>query len=231
MKHKLEDVIIESEAPSCSDYLGVIDSPSTLYSVGIDPGSIINPNWVTRTIDSNQNATTWASIKLKSNKPSNKPKKVSYRDDYQQTKDEYTLKECLDCYDALLEKDIADMYLTGSVALFIQGRISRSIFKDLDISIKGEYTLDDDIYDNDSCRRYPPDPMGVKRKAVIFNGVKIDLFSGENAVGRIINVKYDNKIYRCCHYTSIIDAKLRIVLPQVKDIQDLLGKSFEIKYI
>lgn len=144
-------------------------------------------------------------------------------------KKEYTLQECLDVFIDLQNKQIGDIYLTGSVALYLQGKISRTEFKDLDIVVVGEYMLDDDIYDNPFASKYPPDENEVERSALAFNNVKIDLFSNVHMV-TFIDVEYLGKTYRCQDYKDIIKAKLRMVLPKVKDIDELLGKSFEIIY-
>jgi hypothetical protein len=144
-------------------------------------------------------------------------------------KDEYTLKECLDAFNDLCNKEIGDIYLTGSVALYLQGRITRTMFKDLDVICVGEYMLDDDIYDNPYGCKYPPDPSGVERKPLAFNNVKIDLFSNINFVN-IVDIEYFGKMYKCQDYKDIIKAKLRMVLPKVKDLDELLETSFEITY-
>jgi len=144
-------------------------------------------------------------------------------------KDEYTLQECLDAFNDLCNKEIGNIYLTGSVALYLQGKITRTTFKDLDVVCVGEYMLDDDIYDNPYGCQYPPDPSGVKRKPLAFNNVKIDLFSNISYVNSI-NVEYLGKTYLCQNYKDIIKAKLRMVLPKVKDLEELLETSFEITY-
>lgn len=144
-------------------------------------------------------------------------------------KDEYSLQECLDAFNDLCNKQIGDIYLTGSVALYLQGKITRTVFKDLDIVCVGEYMLDDDIYDNPYGCQYPPDPSGVERKPLAFNDVKIDLFSNISYVNSI-NVEHLDKTYLCQDYKDIIKAKLRMVLPKVKDLDELLETSFEITY-
>ena len=103
------------------------------------------------------------------------------------------------------------------------------MFKDLDVACVGEYMLDDDIYDNPYGCQYPPDPSGVERKPLAFNNVKIDLFSNLSYVNSI-NVEYLGKTYLCQNYKDIIKAKLRMVLPKVKDLDELLETSFEITY-
>lgn len=144
-------------------------------------------------------------------------------------KDEYALQECLDAFDNLCKKEIGDIYLTGSVALYLQGKITRTIFKDLDVVVVGEYMLDDDIYDNPYGCKYPPDPSGIERTPVAFNDVKIDIFSNINYVNSV-NVEYLGKTYLCQDYKDIIKAKLRMVLPKMKDLDELLETSFEITY-
>lgn len=144
-------------------------------------------------------------------------------------KDDYTIDECLDAFNELCEKQIGDIYLTGSVALFLQGKITRCLFKDLDVAVIGEYELDDDIYENPYGCKYPPDPSGTERTPLAFNNVKIDLFSNIDHINSV-NVKYNGKTYFCQDYKDIIKAKLRMVLPKVKDLDELLETSFEITY-
>lgn len=144
-------------------------------------------------------------------------------------KDEYTLQECLDAFNDLCNKEIGDIYLTGSVSLYLQSKITRTSFKDLDVVCIGEYMLDDDIYDNPYGCQYPPDPNGTERKPLAFNNVKIDLFSNVDYVN-YVDVEYLGKTYGCQNYKDIIKAKLRMVLPKVKDLDELLETSFEITY-
>ena len=142
---------------------------------------------------------------------------------------EFFIDECLSGFRTLCEKQIGDIYLTGSVALCIQGKITRCSFKDMDIIVAGEYSLDDDILDNPTWRDYPPDPNGTERKPLLFNGIKIDLFYNVEKVN-FIEVEYQGKTYLCQDYKDIIKAKLNVVLPKVKDLDELLGSSFEITY-
>ena len=144
-------------------------------------------------------------------------------------KSEFFIDECLSSFRTLCEKQIGDIYLTGSVALYLQGKITRCTFKDIDIIVAGEYSLDDDILDNPTWRDYPPDPNGTERKPLLFNGIKIDLFYNVEKVN-FIEVEYQGNTYLCQDYKDIIKAKLNMVLPKVKDLDELLGKSFEITY-
>lgn len=144
-------------------------------------------------------------------------------------KSEFFIDECLSSFRTLCEKQIGDIYLTGSVALYLQGKITRCTFKDIDIIVAGEYSLDDDILDNPTWRDYPPDPNGTERKPLLFNGIKIDLFYNVEKVN-FIEVEYHGNTYLCQDYKDIIKAKLNMVLPKVKDLDELLETSFEIVY-
>ena len=144
-------------------------------------------------------------------------------------KAEFFIYECLSSFRTLCEKQIGDIYLTGSVSLYLQGKITRCTFKDIDIIVAGEYSLDDDILDNPTWRDYPQDPNGAERKPLLFNGIKIDLFYNVEKVN-FIEVEYHGNTYLCQDYKDIIKAKLNMVLPKVKDLDELLGKSFEITY-
>ena len=143
-------------------------------------------------------------------------------------KSEYNLDECLKCFNDLVEKNIGTIYLSGSVALFLQGKITRNEFKDLDIVVIGDYTLDDDMFD---IQRgfYPPDPNGTELKSMMFDDVKIDFFSREEPLNPVI-VEYDGNSYLCQSYQEIIQAKLNIALAKMKDCDELLGKSFNIQF-
>ena len=142
---------------------------------------------------------------------------------------EFFIDECLSSFRTLCEKQIGDIYLTGSVSLYLQGKITRCTFKDIDIIVAGEYSLDDDILDSPTWRDYPPDPNGTERKPLLFNGIKIDLFYNVEKVN-FIEVEYHGNTYLCQDYKDIIKAKLNMVLPKVKDLDELLETSFEITY-
>ena len=162
----------------------------------------------------------------------NKPKKSKKPSPkYQLTRmdlDSYfELDRCLDCFDELLEKQIGDIYLTGSVALFIQGKISRSQFKDLDIVILGEYSLDDDMIDLRVLHSYPENRNGNTRKAICYNNTAIDIFSVKDSIN-VVDVEYEGKVYKCQDYKDIIMEKLWMVLPNMKDYKELMDGIIEI---
>lgn len=143
-------------------------------------------------------------------------------------KDFYNVDECLKCFDELIEKNIGNIYVSGSVALFLQNRITRTVFRDLDVVVSGEYTLDDDMYDR-KRGFYPPDPNGTELKSIVFNEVKVDFFSKIDKVN-FVEIVYNNKVYQCQSYIDIINAKLSIVLNNMKDYEELKQTSFNIEY-
>lgn len=144
-------------------------------------------------------------------------------------KDEYTIKECLNCFEDLVEKDIGEIYLCGAVALYIQGKIKRDWFSDLDVIVIGKLTLDDDMHDNPYARKY--NNKEFDRKAIIFEGVKIDFFNNLDCKPKFIDVEYSGKIYKCEHYHDIIKAKLDMVMNGFKDLNELENSSFKIEYL
>ena len=140
----------------------------------------------------------------------------------------FSIDRLIECYNDLQEKNIGNICITGSLALYLQGKISRTEFKDLDIIVTGEYSLDDDI--NELVKReYPPDPNGTTVKSVEYNGVPIDFFSGRTDIDRIC-VKFNGKSYLCQDYKQIIKAKINMILPKIKDLDELMGVSFDIMY-
>ena len=143
-------------------------------------------------------------------------------------KSEYDINECLECFNNLYEKNIGEIYLSGSVSLFIQGKITRNLFNDLDVVVVGDYSLDDDMDDRD-CILYKSDPNGTKVKNVIFNNVKLDIFSEYNSVDTV-NVEYNGKNYPCQSYKQIVKAKLNVALAEMKDYKELIETSFNILY-
>lgn len=148
---------------------------------------------------------------------------------FEKLKDEYNIEECLNCFESLVEKNIGEIYLCGAVALYIQGKIKRDWFSDLDIFVVGKLTLDDDIHDNPYARKY--NNKEFDRKAMIFEGVKIDFFNNLDYKPRFIDVEYNGKIYKCEHYHDIIKAKLDMIMNGFKDLNDLENSSFKIEYL
>lgn len=198
--------------PTLTEFLGIHRGRAKVVGVKTPKPSVVDFGWA---------ESPSKKSKLKLNYISNK--------DFLVTKDYYEIKECLNCFKELYKKNIGEIYLTGSVALYLQGKISRSSFKDIDLVIVGKYELDDDIYSDPFCRRYPPDMNNTERSSYIFNNVKLDIFSGPTSVNSV-NVEYNGDNYLCQDYRDIIKAKLNMVLPKVKDLDELLGKSFEITY-
>lgn len=141
----------------------------------------------------------------------------------QKPKSQYTLEECLSTYRELVEKDIGDIYLSGSVGLFIQGKLDRCKFKDLDIVVVGDFELDEEIEDYIRRSSYPMDEVSTNLKTVIFNDVLIDLFTVKNI--KRIDVEYEGHTYKCQQYPGIVQAKLEMALKKLKD------KDFLLKHI
>jgi len=139
---------------------------------------------------------------------------------------EISLERCIDLYLELDNKNIGDIYITGSVALALQGKITRSIFKDVDLVAVGNIELDDDI--SDFYRgNYPRDPQCKEHKSLIFGNVPIDIFIVEEAP-KIAIVDYNGNKIRCQHYEGIIKAKLNMALQSFKDKEDLFANTIEI---
>lgn len=150
---------------------------------------------------------------------------------FEMLKDEYNIEECLNCFESLTEKNIGDIYLSGSVALYIQGKITRSKFKDLDIVVLGDLVMDDDMYDNPYARNYRNRDQQFDCNAIIYDDVKIDLFTNVRPGLKYIDVEYHGKTYKCQHYHDIIRAKLDMAFDTFKDFDDLIDKSFKIEYL
>jgi hypothetical protein len=141
-------------------------------------------------------------------------------------KEELTLEECMEMYLELEKKGIADICLTGSAALALQGKISRTSFKDLDIIAEGEIQLDDDLTDY-KLGDYPKDNSIVDHKSLLFMDGRVDLFV-KDKLPETIEIDYNGAKIKCSHYKNIIEAKLRMALNSFKDKEDLIGRVVEI---
>lgn len=138
----------------------------------------------------------------------------------QRPKDYYSLEECLDAFKELVAKDIGDIYLTGSVALALQGKINRTKFKDLDILVIGKLELDDEI-DPFSRSSYTLNP-DEKPAGYIFNNIVIDFFTKKD----VNFVEVDG--IKCSDYKDIIQAKINMILPSMKDYDYLIKNHINI---
>lgn len=146
-------------------------------------------------------------------------------------KDGYCLDECLDKFKELENKQFGELYLTGSVALKLQNKISRDYFKDLDIIILGKYELDDDILDFSNGQNYDKNELLSESRSVVYSNLKVDIFSLEKSFDlKLICVDYMGKSYVCQDYRQIITAKLNMILPKMKDWKDLYGSVFDLNF-
>ena len=65
---------------------------------------------------------------------------------YREIKDNYTIDECLNCYNELFKKELSEpICIGGAVGLHLQGIIKRDSFHDLDLVFNKIPELDDDI--------------------------------------------------------------------------------------
>lgn len=144
---------------------------------------------------------------------------------------QYVLKECLSAFRDFEEKQNKEIYLTGSVALSLQKKISRNTFSDLDIIVVGKYDLDDDIVDFESRSTYERNDRLSDGKTVVYDNVKIDIFNPENGFEvNAVTVRYNGEEYLCQSYKDIIMAKINMVAPKIKDWEELYNHSFNITF-
>jgi hypothetical protein len=144
------------------------------------------------------------------------------------SKSSYNLEECINAFLELEEKGIGDIYLTGSVALAIQGKLDRKEFKDLDIAVLGELQLDDDIIDWNKGF-YPPDPLCIEKKSVLFTGIPMDIFVLKDETPFVM-VDYNGSQIKCQDYKNIIMAKLSMALTTFKDKDYLFENVLDIVF-
>lgn len=138
-------------------------------------------------------------------------------------KDSYKLNECLKAFRELTEKEIGEIYLTGSVALHLQKIIKRNIFKDVDIVLIGNHQFDDDItpYKRDS--HYPQSKELGDPIYVTYSNIPIDIFKfkKEHSI-KVLPVEYKGDVYICQDFREILMAKLNMLLPKMKDVEEIL---------
>lgn len=145
-------------------------------------------------------------------------------------KEKLTIKESMCAFRELRDKDINEFILTGSVALFLQDKITRTVFKDIDLISLSDYEMDDDMQ---NCPIYSYDQIegNGEQKQIVFNGVLFDIFSfGPEKKIDTVEVKYGKETYLCQDYKQIIMAKLRMILPKMKDSEELFKNCMEINF-
>ncbi len=143
----------------------------------------------------------------------------------------YDINTILSTYRELQSKQIGDIYLTGSVALYLQGKISRTNFKDLDIIVLGDYELDDDIQDYNRGFEYPQVATLGENKCIVFNNMPIDLFKfDKNELFNLVEIDVDGFTYVCQDYKDIIKAKFNMIISKMKDSSELYGACFDLKF-
>lgn len=153
----------------------------------------------------------------------------------------YTLKKCLEVFEELLEKEIGNIFIGGSVALHLQGILDRTEYSDLDLNYSGDLELDDEFEDYHGNRSSRSSAIKFGRRShsrrmnyyknvtinsYIYNEIILDFFKTE-AVD-IVNITYNGKIYPCLHYKNILKHKLDAALANFKDKNSLLNNIIEI---
>ena len=148
---------------------------------------------------------------------------------YGNKKSKFKIDELIETFKELQHKDIGDIYLTGSVGLYLQKKLDRDEFKDLDIVLVGKLELDDDMKEHHRGD-YPKDDQCEERKSVIFNNIPIDIFVVKKPVNKVV-VTYEGTEIVCQHYKDIIQAKLNMALNKLKDKDYLLNNCIDIKIL
>ena len=139
-------------------------------------------------------------------------------------KEYFSANDLLEVVDELLEKEIGNIFIGGSLSLFLQGKLDRCEFKDLDLIYQGNLELDEDIEDYNSGSEYPE---SKNLKSVIYQNTPIDLFKEDEI--EFVMVNYQGKTYKCQRYKKIIEAKLKMSLKDMKDKDYLFNNFIEIK--
>ena len=147
----------------------------------------------------------------------------------------FTVGSLLDTYELIRNKEVGDIAITGSLSLFLQGKISRNKLGDLDLSTRsGSIQLDDDFEDVIMDMHYGEfgdEELVAAPRMYYINNVLVDIFPEEKVVPETLYVEYKGKEYLCVDYRHIIDAKLKMLLPRMKDFKELYNKVFELNFI
>lgn len=160
------------------------------------------------------------------------PKKKNYLDQIVSLKDQYNLEECLKVYKELFEKQFGEIYLSGSVALKLQGIIERNHFRDVDIMVIGQFELDDDIINYRNQDRYPKNDLIISEtKSVVYDNTPVDMFIlPSDYKVNCVEVDYNGEVFLCQDYKDILKAKLNMILPNMKDYKDIVGKHLVVDF-
>jgi len=145
----------------------------------------------------------------------------------------FNIDMCLKTFDKMVEKEVGDIAITGSVALFLQDKITRDLFSDLDISVRsGEVQLDDEFEDVQMDMGYDPaNSLVAAPKIYYYNECLLDIFPVEKQILETVVVERFGKSYLCVDYKHILDAKLKMLLPKMKDYNELYNNCFEMKFL
>jgi hypothetical protein len=147
----------------------------------------------------------------------------------------FTVNSLLDTYELIRNKEVGDVAITGSLSLFLQGKISRNKLGDLDLSTRsGSIQLDDDFEDVIMDMHYGEfgdEELVAAPRMYYINSVLVDIFPEEKVVPETLYVEYKGKEYLCVDYRHILDAKLKMLLPRMKDFKELYNKVFELNFI
>ena len=147
----------------------------------------------------------------------------------------FTVNSLLDTYELIRNKEVGDIAITGSLSLFLQGKISRNKLGDLDLSTRsGNIQLDDDFEDVIMDMHYGEfgeEELVAAPRMYYFNNVLVDIFPEEKVIPETLYIEYKGKEYLCVDYRHILDAKLEMLLPRMKDFKELYNKVFELNFI
>lgn len=145
-------------------------------------------------------------------------------------KSKITINQAIDAIDELIEKDLCEFIITGSVALYLQGKLSRKEFSDIDLVSFHAFNLDDDM-SKVSRPKYEVNRELGDLSAFVFNGIIFDVFSfsPETAI-TTTEVVFKGKTYLCQDYKEIVKAKLLMTLPKMKDFQEIWDNIIEINF-
>lgn len=149
------------------------------------------------------------------------PKKTYFFDyPVEEEKFTYSIEEVIVIIDELLKKNIGDLVIAGSVGLFLQDKLNRSSFGDIDFTYSSNLELDEELED----RSHSYEKEIKNCKGVWFNHVPIDFFKKDSEIN-IVEVNYNNKTYICQNYKDIIFSKIEMVTSNIKD-WDYLSKNY-----
>lgn len=130
----------------------------------------------------------------------------------------------------LLEKNCGNFIVTGSIALYLQGKLSRKQFSDVDLISFSDFEYDDDMTRWKGLEYLQNKNLG-EQEQFIFNGMMVDVFKmTPDTKIDVVEVNWNGNIFQCQDYKGIIMAKLNMILPKMKDSDELLKTCFEINF-